>query len=251
MKGFVRKMVEQEEGKLTPKKTRSRSPEKKAQQFEKILEVGKQLFQEHGREGFTLSRLARQLNMNKNNLYNYIESKRELWIAIRKKFYEQYRDENRKIIKESDSNNIETLLRIFEHFFEFAESDYAAFRMMHMIRPPPSDKTGSFEKEYKQFSFLDGTTRLIQKSIDKGEIKETNAALLSFFMFSLLLGATMIEKAMRDIEDVSNKEGREVEERTQFGTQKFTSKQFRRYTLQKIKKGFTDPVMAVEEDEYM
>ena len=70
-------------------------------------------------------------------------------------------------------------------------------------------------------------------------------------MFSLLLGATMIEKAMRDIEDASNQEGREVEERTQFGTQKFTSKQFRRYTLQKIKKGFTDPIMAVNEDEYM
>ncbi|MFX1452128.1 MAG: TetR/AcrR family transcriptional regulator [Promethearchaeota archaeon] len=243
-------MVEQKQVKNITKKTRSRSPEKKAQQFQTIIEVGKQLFQEHGRDGFTLGGLAKKLDMNKNNLYNYIESKRELWIAIRRECYEQYRNENREIIKHSDDTNIETLLQIFKHFFEFAEKDYAAFRLMHLTRPPSSDKVGPFEKEYKQFSFLDGTTRLIQKAIDNGEIKENNAALLSFFMFSLLLGATMIEKAMRDIEETNNQEGKEVEERKQFGTQSFTSKEFRKYTLQKIQKGFTDPNLVVNESEY-
>ncbi len=243
-------MVEQNQVNKKTKKTRSRSPEKKAQQFEKILEVGKQLFEEHGRDGFTLGGLAKMLDMNKNNLYNYVESKRELWIAIRKKCYEQYRNENREIIKESSDTNIDTLLRIFKHFFEFAEKDYAAFRLMHLIRPPSSDKIGSFEKEYKQFSFLNGTTRLIQSAIDNGEIKENNAALLSFFMFSLLLGATMVEKAMRIIEETNNKERKEVEERSQFGTQSFTSKEFRKYTLRKIQKGFTDPNLVIDEFEY-
>ncbi|MFW9950430.1 MAG: TetR/AcrR family transcriptional regulator [Candidatus Thorarchaeota archaeon] len=246
-------MVEQEQIKHKAKKTRSRSPEKKAQQFEKILEVGKQLFQDHGRDGFTLGGLAKKLGMNKNNLYNYIESKRELWIAIRKKCYKQYRNENREIIKmsnESSGNNIDTLLKIFTHFFEFAENDYAAFRIMHIIPSPSSNKIGPYEKEYKQFSFLDGTTRLIQKAIDNGEIKETNGALLSFFMFSLLLGATMVEKAMRDIEETNNKEGKEVEERMQFASQNFTSKEFRKYTLRKIQKGFTDPNLVINEFEY-
>ncbi|MFW9969029.1 MAG: TetR/AcrR family transcriptional regulator [Candidatus Odinarchaeota archaeon] len=243
-------MAEQTKLKHKTRKTRSRSPEKKAQQFEKILEEGKQLFQDHGRDGFTLGGLARKLDMNKNNLYNYIESKRELWIAIRKKCYEQYRNENRKIIKESSDSSIDTLLRIFTNFFEFAENDYAAFRIMHIIPSPSSKKVGAYEKEYKPFSFLDGTTRLIQKAIDNGEIKEKNAALLSFFMFSLLLGSTMIEKAMRDIEETNNKKGKEVEERTQFGSQNFTSKEFRKYTLRKIQKGFTEPNLVVNEFEY-
>ncbi|MFX1480538.1 MAG: TetR/AcrR family transcriptional regulator [Promethearchaeota archaeon] len=243
-------MVEQKQIKQKAVKSRSRSPEKKAKQFEKILEVGKLLFQEHGRDGFTLGGLAKKLDMNKNNLYNYIESKRELWIAIRKKCYEQYRNENRKIIKESSDTNINSLLRIFKHFFEFAEKDYAAFRIMHTMTAPSSNKVGPFEKEYKQFSFLDGTTRLIQQSIDNGEIKENNAALLSFFMFSLLLGATMVEKAMRDIEKKDNKKGENIEERTQFRTQNFTSEEFRKYTLCKIQKGFTDPNLVVNEFEY-
>ncbi|MFX1393719.1 MAG: TetR/AcrR family transcriptional regulator [Promethearchaeota archaeon] len=232
------------------KKTRHRSPEKKVQQFDKILEVGKQLFQEQGRDGFTMRRLAKRLKMDPNNLYNYVESKRELWIAIRKKFYEQYRNENREIIKQFSGSIINLLLLIFEHFFEFAEKDFAAFRMMHIIPSPPSEKIGPFEKEYKQFSFLDGTTQIIQKAIDKGEIKENNAALLSFFLFSLLLGATMVESAMRDNENTNDKIGKEVDELMQFGTQNFTSKEFRKYILRKIQKALSDPNLMLGETEY-
>ena len=234
-----------------PKKTRMRSPEKKAKQFERILEEGKQFFQDHGQYGFTLKGLAKQLDMNQMNLYNYVESKRELWIAIRRKFYEQYKEENRKIINESDGPNLDTLLKIFTHFFEFAEDDFAAFRMMHIIRAPPSDKVGPFEKDYKPFYILDGTTRLIQKAIDEGEIKEKNAGLLSFFMYSLLLGAAQVEKIMRDIEEeAENKNEGKIEEHTQFGTQTFTSREFRNYTLQKIIKGFISSDLIVEDFEY-
>ncbi|MHA1659205.1 MAG: TetR/AcrR family transcriptional regulator [Promethearchaeota archaeon] len=76
---------------MTPKYKieRARSEEKKAIKFEKILEAGKKLFLEKGSEGFSMRNLANRLGMNKNNLYNYIESKRELWIAIRNKFYNQ------------------------------------------------------------------------------------------------------------------------------------------------------------------
>lgn len=243
-------MVKQKQDNPNIKKTRSRSPEKKAQQFEKILEIGKQLFEEHGRDGFTLGGLAKKLGMNKNNFYNYIESKRELWIAIRNNCYKQYRDENREIIKESSGANLDALMSIFSHFFEFAERDFAAFRIMHIIPSPSSNKIGKFEKEYKQFSFLDGTTQLIQKAIDEGEIIEKNAALLSFFMFSLLLGSTMVEWAMRDIEDSNNKEGKKVDEFLQFGHQTFTSKEFRKYALLKIQKGLTDINLIVDESEY-
>ncbi|MFX1256234.1 MAG: TetR/AcrR family transcriptional regulator [Promethearchaeota archaeon] len=231
------------------KKGRHRSPEKKAQQFDNILEKGKQLFLERGREGFTMRRLAKRLKIDPNNLYNYVESKRELWIAIRKKFYEQFRNENREIIKKFSGSIVNLLLLISEHFFEFAEKDFAAFRMMHVIPSPPSEKVGSFEKDYKQFSFLDKTTQLIQKAIDKGEIKEKNAALLSFFLFSILLGATLVEKAMRDNQNTNEKRGKEVDERWQFGTQEFTSKEFRKYTLGKIQKVLEESNLVLDEIE--
>jgi len=231
------------------RKKRHRSPESKAQQFDNILEVGKQLFLERGRDGFSMRRLAKRLKMDPNNLYNYVESKRELWIAIRKKFYEQYRNENREIIKNFSGSIVDLLLLISEHFFEFAENDFAAFRMMHIIPSPPSDKVGPFEKEYKQFNFLDRTTQLIQNAVDKGEIKENNTALLSFYLFSILLGTTLVEKAMRDIENTNDKSGKEVDERLQFGTQNFSSKQFREYTLRKIQELLINPDLILDEDK--
>ena len=232
------------------KKTRSRSPVKKAQQFERILEAGKQLFLDKGRDGFSLRGLAKKLDMNQNNLYNYVDSKRELWIAIRNKFFKQYKDENLDIIESHEGSNVELLLKIFDHFFEFAQNDPAAFNMMHIIASPPSDKEGKFEKEYKAFNFLDGTTRKIQDAINKGEIKENNSAILSFFLYSLILGATIVEYSMRKIEDSNDDERTNADETTQFGTQPFSSTEFRRYVLKKIELGITDPNLIVKESDY-
>jgi AcrR family transcriptional regulator len=232
------------------KKSRSRSPEKKAQQFERILEVGKKQFSEKGREGFSLRGLAKSLDMNQNNLYNYVESKRELWIAIRKKFFEQFRDDNRAIINNHEGTTVDLLLSLFGHFFKFAEEDFSAFTMMHIIPSPPSDKIGPFEKQYKPFNFLNGTTRVIQKAINEGEIKEKNPALLSFFIYSLILGATMVEKTMRNFEENKDYQGKEADEIFQFGTQAFTSKEFRKYVLRKIQLGLTDPNLIVDESDY-
>jgi AcrR family transcriptional regulator len=232
------------------RKTRSRSPQKKAEQFEHILEAGKQLFIEKGRDGFSLRGLAKILDMNQNNLYNYVDSKRELWIAIRNKFYKQFKDENLEIIESHKGSNVELLMKIFNHFFVFAENDPAASSMMHIIPSPPSDKVGKFEKEYKAFNFLDGTTRKIQEAINKGEIKESNSALLSFFIYSLVLGATIVEYNMRNLEDNNDNKGKNADETIQFRTQSFTSSEFRKYVLKKLELGLTDPNLIVKESDY-
>ncbi|MFX0137909.1 MAG: TetR/AcrR family transcriptional regulator, partial [Candidatus Hodarchaeota archaeon] len=113
--------------KSNKKQTRSRSPEKKAAQFERILETGKNLFLEKGKDGFSLRGLAKLLGMNQNNLYNYVESKRELWIAIRNKFFKQYRNENIEIMKKHDGSTKDLLMKIFTNFLEFASKDFGAF----------------------------------------------------------------------------------------------------------------------------
>ncbi|MHA1670517.1 MAG: TetR/AcrR family transcriptional regulator [Promethearchaeota archaeon] len=228
------------------KQTRSRSPKKKAQQFERILEAGKQLFIEKGAEGFSLRGLAKMLGMNQNNLYNYVDSKRELWIAIRNKFFKQYRDENIEIIDSHKGSNVDLLMKIFNHFFMFAENDPAASLMMHIIPSPPSDKVGKFEKEYKPYNFLIGTTKKIQQAINNGEIKEDNGPILSFFMYSVILGATLVEANMRLMENERNP----AEETVQFATQPFTSQEFRKYVLKKIELGLTDPNLIVKESDY-
>ncbi len=176
------------------KQTRARSEEKKADQFEKILEAGQKLFLEKGTQGFSMRNLAEMLGMTKNNLYNYIESKRELWIAIRNKFYSQFKEENLEIIKNHEGPRLELIIKLYEHFLEFANRDYDKFRMMfNIIEAPPSNKIGPIEQEYKEYGLLDGTTKLIQKAIDDGEITNDKAPLLSLFSYSVLMGVAYIE----------------------------------------------------------
>ncbi|MFX1308405.1 MAG: TetR/AcrR family transcriptional regulator [Promethearchaeota archaeon] len=218
----------------TKKQSRSRSPEKKAAQFEQILEAGKNLFLEKGRDGFSLRGLAKILGMNQNNLYNYVESKRELWIAIRNKFFKQYRDETIKIIKEHDGSTTELLMKIFTNFLEFADKDFGAFGMMHLTESPPSDKIGRFEKEYREFNYLRGTARVVQNAIEKGEIKNPNAGLITFFTYSLVLGAAIVERNMRILEQNPDYKGDFTSEILQFGQADFTSLEFRNFVLEKL-----------------
>jgi len=220
---------------LTKKQTRSRSPEKKAAQFEQILEAGKELFLEKGRDGFSLRGLAKILGMNQNNLYNYVESKRELWIAIRNKFFKQYRDENIKIIKDHKGSATELLMKIFKNFLEFADKDFGAFGMMHLTESPPSDKIGPFEKEYREFKYLRGTARVIKLAIEEGEIKDSNAEMLTFFSYSLILGAAMVERHMRTIEQNNMFKGDFASEIVQFGEADFSRKEYRNFVLEKLK----------------
>ncbi|MBA7673866.1 hypothetical protein ES703_82072 [subsurface metagenome] len=101
--------------------------------------------------------------MNQNNVYNYVESKRELWICIRKKFYEQYRDENRTIIKNHEGSTVELLLDLFDHFFKFAEEDYGAFAMMHIIPSPPQIRKDLLRSNINHFTSLMEQLELFKK----------------------------------------------------------------------------------------
>jgi AcrR family transcriptional regulator len=178
------------------KQTRARSEDKKADQFERILEAGKELFLEKGSLGFSMRNLAEMLDMTKNNLYNYVTSKRELWIAIRNKFYKQFKEENLEIINNHNGTSYDLIMKLHEHFLDFAARDYDKFRMMfNIVDAPHSNKIGPIESKYKEYRLLDGTSKLIQEAIDKGEINGGNSALLSLFSYSLLMGVAYIEMA--------------------------------------------------------
>jgi AcrR family transcriptional regulator len=224
----------------TKKKSRSRSPEKKAAQFEQILEAGKDLFLEKGKDGFSLRGLAKILGMNQNNLYNYVESKRELWIAIRNKFYSQYREENRRIMKNHTGPIKNLLMKIFNNFLEFAEKDFGAFSMMHLRESPPSNKIGPFEKEYREFNYLRGTARVVQDAIEAGEINYSNAGMLTFFTYSLVLGAAIVERHMRIVEQDPKYKDDYASEILQFGQADFSKEEFRNFVLTKLERLLND-----------
>jgi len=218
---------------MTPKlkQTRARSEDKKADQFERILEAGKKLLLEKGPQGFSMRNLAGMLDMTKNNLYNYIESKRELWIAIRNKFYNQFKEENLVIIKNHKGSKCDLILKLYEHFIDFAERDNDKFRMMfNVIDAPHSNKIGPIESDYIEYRLLEGTKNLIQEAIDAGEIKKGSASLLSLFTYSVVMGMSYMQ--MIRSEELLRTHSSPVWETMQLSQVDVPNKTFKEYTLQ-------------------
>lgn len=175
------------------KKSRARSPEKKAEQFDRILEEGKDMLVKYGTHGFSTRLLAQKLGMTQPNLYNYVNSKRELWIAIRTKYYNEYLEGLKNIINEHQGSYTELFYKIAEYFLEFASVDYKRFQLMYLISAPPSKKLGPLEKSYKPFQLTKMMLDIAKKAVEAGEINRNTAVELFYSIYAHLFGAAKVE----------------------------------------------------------
>ncbi|MFX1338251.1 MAG: TetR/AcrR family transcriptional regulator [Promethearchaeota archaeon] len=209
------------------KKTRARSPEKKAEQFDKILEEGKDMFVKYGTHGFSTRALAQKLDMTQPNLYNYVSSKRELWIAIRIKYYNEYSEGLKKIINEHQGSYTELFYKFSEFFLEFAAADYKRFQLMYLISAPPSKKVGPLEKGYKPFQLPKLFLDLAKDAVKAGEIRSDTATELFYSMYAHLFGAAKVEADLK----LRNK----ITEPPTGDFYRLTAKKYREYILKEIR----------------
>jgi AcrR family transcriptional regulator len=182
------------------KQKRARSEEDKAQQMDKILEESLKLIKNEGFHGFGMRSLAKHLGMSKGNLYNYVTSKRELWIAIR---FKTMRDFKQGIIEAAfsgeEEDSIEKLKRIGRFVFDFAAEDSNRWKLMTSTRPPdPPIKEGKsvigeIEKSYESSRVLDVIFKILQDGHAKGEFQDLNFKLIGFYLYSIVLGVTYLE----------------------------------------------------------
>lgn len=209
------------------KKTRARAPEKKEEQYNKILDAGKGLFVKYGTHGFSMRALARNLNMSQTNLYNYVESKRELWIAIRTKYFAEFQEGFNNLINKHKGRYVDLLLKISEFFLEFASADYHRFQMMFLISAPPSKKIGPLEKAYEPFQFIGQGLEIVKKAIEANEIKTNNANEYFYYFYGLLFGAAKVEADL--------KLRVKITEPIVIEQQRLSAKRFREFVLEELR----------------
>lgn len=208
------------------KKTRARSKEEKAKKFEEILDKGIELYCENK---FSLKKLAKHMAMSMPNLYHYVKSKRELWIAIRKRYFKTLQDELHEIIKNHKGTHTDLLIKLATMFLDFSEADYRRFDFMFLIPIPSSKKVGPIEKSYKPFNLLTIINEVIQKAIDAGEIKEENANGLTFFFYQLELGTAIVQRHIIQIKE-------DVSEPVKLGSKIVNAKENRKFFLEQLRK---------------
>ncbi len=176
------------------KQTRARAPEKKAEQFEKILDVGREMFIQYGSHGFSMRKLASELDMTQPNLYNYVKSKRELWIAIRKKYFRELNVIITGIVKNHKGPYIDLFVNLCKSFLQFSSEDYIRFQMMFLIPAPKSKRVGPLEKGYEPENLVKRVLDLIIKAIDSVGVEvDKDTTNILYLLFATLLGAVMTE----------------------------------------------------------
>lgn len=208
------------------KKTRARSKKAKAEKFERIIDKGIELYCNNR---FSLKKLAKHLDMSMPNLYHYVKSKRELWIAIRKRYFKALRDGFNIIIESHVGTYRDLLIKLGLYFLEFSESDYRRFDFMFLIPVPPSQKRGPIEKTYKPFNLIQIIKQIFQEAIDAGELKEKNAKGLSFFFYQLTLGTAIVERHLVQVKE-------DILEPVKLDSKLIDIKENRKFFLEQIRK---------------
>ncbi|MGQ4873926.1 MAG: TetR/AcrR family transcriptional regulator [Promethearchaeia archaeon] len=219
------------------KRKRARAPEKKLEQFEKILDVGREMFVKYGSHGFSMRALAKELGMSQPNIYNYVESKRELWIAIRTRYFSELNDGFREIINNQEGTYLDLFMSLSKYFLEFCTSDFKRFQMMFLISAPKSQQKGPLERNYKPFLLTNVILNIISHALEKESVEDDETLKKTFYyIFSTLLGAALVEVYLRFHESIKEPIAGEFFP--------LTAKEFREFILYKIRKILEDMPIA-------
>ncbi len=166
----------------------------KKNQFQRIVDAGREMFNSMGSTGFSTRLLAKKLKMSQGNLYNYVKSKRELWISIRREDFMKFKNEMEDIVNKHKGTSISLLEKLMLYFFEFARTERSRFQMMFVIPAPQSKIIGPIERDYTIIDPLDIIRKIVQKAIDAKDIKETNINNLTYYLYAIAYGAAFVER---------------------------------------------------------
>ena len=95
-----------------------------------------------------MRQIAENLEMVQGNLYNYVQSKRELFFAVIINDHKQFRQGMDEIVKNHSGSYLELLMKLAENYVNLAETHPNVFKMMFSTAAPISKNTGPIEKSY-------------------------------------------------------------------------------------------------------
>ncbi len=179
------------------KKTRARAPEKKQAQFQKIIETAKEMYKRSDFQTISMNSLAKGLNMEMSNLYNYFKSKRELWIAVRSSYRKEHDKIIDSIIENHDGTNLELIYKITKAIIDKMGEDFPMFLFLFVAMIPPSKSSGPIEDSYDLKHGFFYQKEVIQAAIDNGELQVDDIDLFTYHLWAMMFGAIKAETHLK------------------------------------------------------
>lgn len=165
--------------------------------FKRILEAGKGIILEKGQTGLNMRALGKKLKIEPGNIYRYVDNKRDLWIAIKYSFYDDFLVQFNNIIENHNGNYLELFLEFGKLYLEFASENFFRFEMVFLSNPPEASKMGKIEEEMDPYAITKNLFELIKQAIEAKELKESDALKTYYTMLGLLVGAAKNEDSIK------------------------------------------------------
>jgi AcrR family transcriptional regulator len=191
--------MQSKEKKESPRKLKN--PLKKKRRLEKILEAGKEIILEKGVRGLSFRALGEKLDMHRENILRYVDSKRDLWIAIRFSLYDDFITRLDKVVevhKKQKKSYLELFVKISDLFLEFASENYNRFMMIFLLEPPEAKKRGRIERNMDYDEVTKFLFELLKEAVDANEIRESDVLKTYYAILSLLVGAIRSENTIKN-----------------------------------------------------
>ena len=185
---------------------RLENPFKASKRLENILKAGIEIVLEEGANSLTFRAVAEKLGMYRSNVLRYVDSKRDLWLAIRFTLYNDFIiliDDGVGKYKEMNKSYHEILLKTAEIFLDYATENYNRFQMIFLLDPPESDKIGKIEKNLDYDLVAKFFFKLVKEAVNAKELRESDAIKTYYSVVSLLVGSVRNEIALKRQMDIT------------------------------------------------
>ena len=212
------------------KQTRARSPQKKAELRQEILDAGMTLFITKGSLGFTMRTLAQEISISRPSLYTYFSNKYDLWLEIRKDCIAHFESGVKKIYEDFQPDKqkwTELFYHFVEYFFDFAEKEEMRYIMLYLSAPPQSDKSEISKSPNQNLDLTSRALVLLENAIKAKEITGKVAQNIAYFIASVMLGGSYLEILQRSLKKIPQSKS--------ISYPQLFEMEYRDYLLQKIR----------------
>ncbi|RXJ90811.1 TetR family transcriptional regulator [Arcobacter sp. CECT 8983] len=155
---------------------------------------------EKGYQGASMTTILKSAKVHKGSMYHFFANKKELaLVSIEEKIYERF-DERYTSILQNESNYLETFI---ESLKDITQRDFnkgcPIANVIQEMSNLDSDFKVLMEKIY--LSFRKNIKDILDKAIEKKEMKQCDTTKLALYIASTLEGAILSAKATGNIQD--------------------------------------------------
>lgn len=181
----------------------------KTNKRELILAAAQEVFFEKGYHSATSEEIAKRAGIGKGTIYQYFDSKLEIFLEMHRLYIAQYSETLSGLI-DSDSSFEENLRRLV-HFHIENIGELAHYAMRFLSEPPPehlgSGRGVEIVSDVKK-SLRAVLERLINSGKQRGEIRDLNVRLVMCYLAGNFLGIAH----MVGLEDATEEQKRQLED---------------------------------------